>query len=113
MKGCSESTFQKPKPPTFGIVTGFVIGSFPEVFSYIDKNGNEVRTKIDIEEDVNDVLWALLAPIRPFRFVTAFSGDSYRSVHGHYQYFEMDHSHIGGVMNHLDPAVVQVEVYLL
>jgi hypothetical protein len=63
-----------------------------------------VRTKIDIEEDVNDVLRAFLAPIRPYGFVTAFSGGSHKSVHGHYQYFEMDQSHVGGVMNHLDQS---------
>ena len=61
-----------------------------------------MRTKIDIEQDVNDVLRALLAPIRPYGFVTAFSGGSHQSVHGHYQYFEMDQSHVGGVINYLD-----------
>ena len=101
LKQCSKSTSKKG-PQKFAIANGFVVGSFPEVFSYTDKHGNAVRTKIDIEQDVNDVLRALLAPIRPYGFVTAFYGDSHQSVHDHYQYFEMDQSHVGGVINYLD-----------
>ena len=56
---------------------------FPEVFLYTEKkHGIEVRTEIDSEQDVNDVLRALVAPIGPYGFVTAFSGGSHRSIHG-------------------------------
>jgi len=103
-EGMQRNNIPKKNPPKYAIANGFVIGSFPKFFSYIDKDGEEVRTKIDIEEDVNDVLRAFLAPIRPYGFVTAFSGGSHKSVHGHYQYFEMDQSHVGGVMNHLDQS---------
>jgi hypothetical protein len=68
---------------------------------YTNKHGIGVRTDIDIEQDMNDVWWALLDPIRPYGFVTAFAGGSHWSVHGHYQYLEMDQSHVGGVINYL------------
>ena len=103
-EGMQGNHISKKNPPKFAIANGFVIGSFPEVFSYIDKDGNEVRAEVNVEEDANDVLRAFLAPIRPYGFVTAFSGGSHRSVHGHYQYFEMNQAHVGGVMNHLDPT---------
>ena len=110
-EGMQRNHIIKETPPKFAIANGFVIGSFPEIFSYIDKDGNEVRTEINVEEDVNDVLRAFLAPIRPYGFVTAFSGGSHRSVHGHYQYFEMDQAHVGGVMNHLDPTGAGRNIY--
>ena len=42
------------------------------------------------------------APIRPYGFVTDFYGDSNKYVHRHYQYFEMDQSHVGGVIAYLN-----------
>ena len=69
---------------------------------YTDKHDKEVRTKIDIEQDVNDVLWALVAPIRPYGFFTASYGGSHQSIHGHHQYFEMNQAHVGGVIKCLN-----------
>ena len=37
-------------PPKFAITNGFVIGSFPEVFSYTDKHDKKVRTKVDLNK---------------------------------------------------------------
>ena len=85
----------------FAIANGFVIGYFPEVFSYTDKYGIAVRTKNNIEQDVNDIQRALFTPIRPCCFVTAFFGGSHQSIHGNYQYFEFDQSHVGGVIDYL------------
>jgi hypothetical protein len=83
---CSETMQQvniKLKgPPRFAIANGFVVEYFPEVFLYTDEHGKQARTKIDIERYVNDVLRALLAPIRPCGFVTTFYGGSHQSVHG-------------------------------
>ena len=84
---CSESMQQvniKLKcPPKFAIANDCAIVSFQKVFSYTDKHGNDVRTKLNIEQGVNDVLRVLLAPIRPYDFVTAVYGGSHQSVHGH------------------------------
>ena len=71
-EGMQQNHIPKNNPPKFAIANGFVIGSFPEVFLYIGKDGKEVRTEIDIEEDDKDVLRTFLAPIRPYGFVTAF-----------------------------------------
>jgi hypothetical protein len=41
----------------------------------------------------------MAAPIRPYGCVFAFSGDAQKSLQGNYQFFEMDHNRLGGVMN--------------
>ena len=64
-------------PPKFAIANGVVVGSCLKVFLYTDKHGIKVRTEIDIEQDVNGVLRALMAPIRPCCVVTTFFGGSH------------------------------------
>jgi len=43
----------------------------------------------------------MAAPIRPYGCVFAFSGGAQKSLQGNYQFFEMDHNRLGGVMNQL------------
>ena len=65
----TELYFKKSNSPKFAIANGFVVGSFPEFFSYTHKDSNEMRIDIDIEEDLNDILLVLLAPITPYGFL--------------------------------------------
>ena len=71
-EGMQRNHIPKNNSPKFAIANGFVIKIFLEVLLYIDKDDKEGGTEIDIDEDVNDVLWAFLVPIRPYGFVTAF-----------------------------------------
>ena len=43
----------------------------------------------------------MAAPIRPYGCVFAFSGGAHKSLRGNYQFFEMDHNQLEGVMNQL------------
>jgi len=77
-------------PPKFGIANGFIIGSIPSMISFVNNDGNTEKRHINVEEDVNDVLRACLAPIRPYGYIFAYSGGSHESVIGYCQFFEVD-----------------------
>ncbi|MBE0527141.1 MAG: hypothetical protein IH631_09380 [Candidatus Thorarchaeota archaeon] len=101
----------KKNPPKYSIANGFVIGSFPEKITITDTDGNEQSVDINVEEDVSDVLQALLAPVRPYGYIFAYSGGAHQSLRGHYQFFEMDQSRIGGAMNHMSQMGMGENIY--
>jgi hypothetical protein len=91
----------KKSPPKFAIANGFVIGSFPREIQFFNKDGKIVKRKIEGYE-LTDLVKAMAAPIRPYGCVFCFSGGAQKSLQGNYQFFEMDYSHLGGVMNQLN-----------
>ena len=66
----------RTNPPKFAIANGFVIGSIPSVTSFVNNEGNTERQHLNVEENVNDILCAYLAPIRPYGSIFAYSGGS-------------------------------------
>ena len=95
---------QKPghnRPPPLSIANGFVIGTFPHKIQISSgKHKGKSRT-IDIEDDnqVSDVMRAMLAPVRPYGYVLAYTGGVHQKIKGHYQFFEMDTGKINAGMN--------------
>ena len=71
-----------PKPPMWAIANGFAIGQLPNEFAYSDSDGSRHTVKIDIEDDVNDVLRAMLSPSRPYGYVFTFTGGQQKSLRG-------------------------------
>ena len=53
----------------------------------------------------------MAAPIRPYGCVFAFSGGAQKSLRGNYQFFEMDHNRLGGVMNQLNQQGNSEHIY--
>ena len=100
----------KRTPPKFSIANGFVIGSFPQEIQSTNKDGERVTRKIDYHE-LTDILKAMSAPVRPYGAVFAFFGGAHQSIHGNYQYFEMDQNRLGGVMNQLNEADLGEHIY--
>ncbi len=60
-------------PPKFAIANGFVIGSIPR--------------EIIAEEDLSDLISAMISPVRPFSYVFSYLGGAHKSVRGHHQFF--------------------------
>ena len=89
---------KKKKPPKLSIANGFVIGDFPKI-QYTDDNGQ--LCEFSVESDLSEVMRALLAPTRTHGYVMAFTGGKHRSIMGHYQFFEMDQTRLGGAINHI------------
>jgi hypothetical protein len=104
------SMASKKTPPKFAIANGFVIGSFPREIQFFNKEGEIVKRKIE-EYELTDLVKAMAAPIRPYGCVFAFSGGAQKSLRGNYQFFEMDHNRLGGVMNHLNQQGISKHIY--
>jgi hypothetical protein len=65
--------------PKFVIANGFVIGSFPQRIEFYSKDGNkQVRTIKD--DDLTDLVKAILVPIRPYGSVFSYSGGTKKSI---------------------------------
>jgi hypothetical protein len=88
----------KKTPPKFAIANGFVIRSFPQEIQFSKKDRERVTRKID-DHDLTDPLKTMLAPVRPYGAVFAYSGGTQKLIRGNYQFFEMDQNRLGGVMN--------------
>ena len=90
---------ERSTPPKHAIANGFAIGHVPEIVTYTDMNGDTHAKRIHPEMDLNDKLCAAISPVWPFGFVHAFTGGSQKSITGHYSFFSVNQSHVGGVMN--------------
>jgi hypothetical protein len=100
----------KKTPPKFAIANGFVIGSFPQEIKFINNEGQTIRRKVE-DVELTDTLKAMVAPLRPYGCVFAYSGGAQKSLRGNYQIFEMDQNRLGGVMNHLNQAGIGEHIY--
>ena len=81
----------RPNPPKYAIANGFAIGEFPEEIERVNPKFNERKRKVNVE-NVSEELRALLAPVRPYGYIFAYSGGAHKSIQGHYQFFETDQS---------------------
>jgi hypothetical protein len=96
-------------PPKFSIANGFAIGSFPQVIKFFNKAGQRVTRKVE-DDELSDTLKAMVAPLRPYGCVFAYSGGAQKSLRDNYQFFKMDQNRVGGVMNQLNQAGIG-EIY--
>jgi hypothetical protein len=53
----------------------------------------------------------MLAPVRPYGCVFAYSGGSQKSISGNYHLFEMDQNRLRAVINHLNQAGIGEHMY--
>jgi hypothetical protein len=81
----------------------------PQVIWWTTTNGEEKRKINEIE--VTDVLKAMVAPVRPYGCVCAYSGRAQKSIRGNNQFFEMDQNKIGGGINQLNKSGIGEHIY--
>ena len=86
------------KPPKLSIANGFVIREVP-IIKYVDNNDNE--QELDVENDITEVMRALLSPKWTHGYVLGYSGGKHKSIMGHYQFFEQDQTKLGTAINHI------------
>jgi len=98
------------KPPKFSIANGFVIGEFPKL-KYLDDNG--IERLFDVEKDLTDVMRALLAPTRTHGYVMAYTGGKHKSIMGHFQCYEMDHTRLGASLSYIRHNQKRQNVYCM
>ena len=77
---------------------------------FFDKEEQRVRRKVDYNE-LTDTLKAMVALLRPYGCVFAYSGGAQKSLRGSYQFFEMDQNRLGGGINQLNQAGIGENIY--
>jgi hypothetical protein len=70
--GMQPQMATKNTPPKFSIANGFVIGLFPQGIQFSNKDGERVTRKIN-DYELTDLLKAMVAPVRPYGCVFAYS----------------------------------------
>ncbi len=69
----------KKTPPKFSIANGFVLGLFPQEIQFSKMDGERVIRKIK-DYELTDLLKAMVAPVRPYGCVFAYSGVAQKSL---------------------------------
>jgi hypothetical protein len=100
----------KKTPPKFSIANGFVIWSFPQEIQFFNNDCERVTRKIK-DYELTELLKAMVAPVRPYGCVCAYSGGAQKSLQGNYQFFEMDQNCLGGMTNQLNQAGIGEHFY--
>jgi hypothetical protein len=77
--GMQPKVADKKTPPKLAIANGFVIGSFPQEIQFFNKDGENVKRKIE-EYELTDIVKIMAAPIRPYGCIFAFSRGAQKSV---------------------------------
>ncbi len=68
-------------------------------------------TKKVEDDELPDTLKAMVAPLRPYGCIFAYSGGAQKSLRGNCQFFEMDQNRFGGVINQLNQAGISKHIY--
>jgi hypothetical protein len=95
--GMQPQMASKKTRPKFAIANGFLIGSFPQEIKFYNKEGQRVNRKVE-DDELTDTLKAIIAPLRLYGCIIAYSGGAQKSLRGNYQFFEMDQNRLGRVM---------------
>jgi hypothetical protein len=69
-----------------------------------------VTRKVE-DDELIDTLKEMVAPLRSYGCVFAYSGGAQKSLKGNYQFFEMDQNGLGGVINQLNQAGIGEHIY--
>ena len=84
--GMQPNMVEKKSPPKHDIANGFVIGCFPSEITFTNKDGSKTTRDIK-EEDLTDIMQAMLAPVRPYGYIFAWTAGSQEQLRGHIQFF--------------------------
>jgi hypothetical protein len=100
-------------PPKSAIANGFVIGRIPLVLTFENEDGTTRETIVDQEDDITDILRAMLAPTRAYGYTFAYFGGAQKSLQGHYTFYEMDQNHVGSVINEYQNTGANPHIYVV
>ena len=100
-------------PPRFALCNGNLVTEFPTEIERIHPTAEgETTREIDIDE-ISDEMRALLAPVRPYGHIFAYSGGSHKSISGQMAYFEQDLPQTGGVFNDMRDMGASPNMYVM
>jgi hypothetical protein len=84
-------------PPRLAIANGFVIGKVPD--------------EIITEEDITDILVAMIAPVRPFMHIVSYEAGQHRTIRGNVTFFQNNVVHTGSVLQNYFRTGANPNVY--
>jgi len=84
-------------PPRLSIANGFVIGKIPD--------------EILPQEEITDILAAMIAPVRPFMHIVSYSGGQHRTIRGNVTFFQNNVAHTGSVLQNYLATGANPNVY--
>ena len=67
----------------------------------------------NVESDLTDVMRALFLPSRAHEYIIAYTGGAQKSIIGHFQCYEVDHTRLGGSMSYLRHQAKHQYVYCM
>jgi hypothetical protein len=86
-------------PPRLAIANGFAIGKIPD--------------NLIPEEEMTDVLAAMIAPVRPFMHIISYQGGQHRTISGSVTFFQNNVTHTGGVLQNYLQTGANPNVYCM
>ena len=84
--------------PNHAIANVFAIGHIPS--DILIEGEDKPRRQNLTDDQISEIMSAAVARQRPYGFIFAFTGRAHQSVMSQFSFFEMNQSHIGGVINH-------------
>ncbi len=84
-------------PPRNAIANGFVIGKVPD--------------EVVSEDEITDVLAAMIAPVRPFMHVVSYTGGQHKTIKGNVTFFQNSVFHTASVLNNYLKTGANPNVY--
>ena len=103
-----DENLHRHGPPRYAIANGFCIGKFPK---HIVSRSGGIR-KVDIDA-LPDKLRTLLAPVRPYGNIYAYTGGSHKTIQGTVAYYESDIPEIGGAFKHARNMGLSQNMYVM
>ncbi len=73
-----------------------MIGSFPQEVKWITSKG-DTKKRIIKNHEVTDILKALMAPVRPYGSIFAYTGGAQKSIRENYQFLKWIRTELGGL----------------
>eukprot|EP00957_Ditylum_brightwellii_P082974 6308562-Ditylum_brightwellii.AAC.1 len=64
-------------------------------------------------ENITEQMSSLLARVRPFAYIFAYTAGAHKAIRGHFSFFEVDLTHTGSVMNHFMTTGANLLVYVV
>ena len=105
-----NSSYQSP--PKYAIANGFVIGHIPKVLVLRNKDGTTTTRTLE-DDDITDILRAMLAPTRAYGYTFSYFGGAQQSIQGHYIFYEVDQTYMGSVMNNIQSTGANPHIHIV
>jgi hypothetical protein len=112
MNSMKPNMINRDSPPRHAIANGFVIGHIPKlVYTKTANGGNAYKSTTIDDKRLSDVVCSFLSPTRAFGYIFAYTGGAHCSIRGHYSFYEVNHDHVGGVLNHFLQTGANPHIY--